>query len=135
MKICGANARPKISPDDEPHVNSNGQASAHKPAPRTTQENKRMPACATPPLELISSHASLTLALRNAQDNLLALQRLAEQTADLHRQFLEGQEKTQQIFLKLLEQEQRLSLSILEEGRSPISAPARQPTDSARQRS
>ena len=35
----------------------------------------------------------LTLALHQAQDNLLALERLAEQTAALHRQFLEGRGK------------------------------------------
>jgi acyl transferase domain-containing protein/NADP-dependent 3-hydroxy acid dehydrogenase YdfG len=42
------------------------------------------------------------------QENLVALQRLAEQTADLHRQFLEGQDRIQQAFLKLLEHQQRL---------------------------
>ena len=38
---------------------------------------------------------------------------MAEQTAALHRQFLEGQEKTQQNLLKLLEHEQRLSWALL----------------------
>ncbi len=51
-------------------------------------------------------------AFHAAQENLAALQRLAEQTADLHRQFLEGQEKTQQTFLKLLEQQQRLAVDL-----------------------
>ena len=51
------------------------------------------------------------------------LERLAEQTAALHRQFLEGQEKTQQIFLKLLDQEQRLSLAVLDSAESPTRAP------------
>ena len=32
------------------------------------------------------------------QDNLVALQRLGEQTADLHRQFLDGQDKVLQAF-------------------------------------
>ena len=44
-----------------------------------------------------------------------ALEKLAEQTAELHRQFLEGQAKTQQSFLKLLEHEQRLSWALLGE--------------------
>ena len=53
---------------------------------------------------------------------MLALQRLAEQTAELHRRFLEGQEKTQQTFLKLLEHQQRLSLAVVDssEPTSPV---------------
>ena len=67
----------------------------------------------------------MSVALQNAQENLLALQRMAEQTAALHRQFLEGQEKTQQIFLKLLDQEQRLTLGVLDLPESPALSPAR----------
>ena len=44
---------------------------------------------------------------------------MAEQTAALHRQFLEGQEKTQQIFLKLLDQEQRVSIALLDSPAPP----------------
>lgn len=47
-------------------------------------------------------------ALRDAQENMLALQKLGEQTAQLHRQFLEGQEKAQRTFQMLLEQQHRL---------------------------
>jgi acyl transferase domain-containing protein/NAD(P)-dependent dehydrogenase (short-subunit alcohol dehydrogenase family) len=47
-------------------------------------------------------------ALEIAQQNLIAMQKLAEQTAQLHRQFLEGQEKTQHTFRALLEQRDRL---------------------------
>ncbi len=52
-------------------------------------------------------------------------QRMAEQTAALHRQFLEGQEKTQQIFLKLLEQEQRVVARLARFGRHYSCAIAR----------
>jgi len=52
-------------------------------------------------------------ALRAAQDNLVALQRLSEQTAGLHRQFLEGQDKAQGTFQSLLDQQQRLTLASL----------------------
>ena len=45
---------------------------------------------------------------------------MAEQTADLHRQFLEGQEKTQQTFLKLLEQQQRISAAVAEATAAPL---------------
>ena len=64
--------------------------------------------------------AGLSFALQSVQENLVALQRLAEQTADLHRQFLEGQEKTQETFRRLLEHQQRLSLSL----REPVESPA-----------
>jgi acyl transferase domain-containing protein/NADP-dependent 3-hydroxy acid dehydrogenase YdfG len=72
-------------------------------------------AAAEPQPDADPTHAAaLSLALQSAQDNLLALQRLAEQTASLHRQFLEGQEKTQKIFHNLLDHEQRLSLALLD---------------------
>jgi acyl transferase domain-containing protein/NAD(P)-dependent dehydrogenase (short-subunit alcohol dehydrogenase family) len=57
--------------------------------------------------------AGFDLALQNARESLIALQRMSEQTANLHCQFLEGQEKTQQAFMKLLEHEQRLSWAML----------------------
>jgi len=47
-------------------------------------------------------------AFQVTQENLLALQRLAEQTAQVHRQFLDGQDKTLQVFQALLEQQQGL---------------------------
>ena len=78
-------------------------------APKNRLADRRRPIAG-----IVPARPALSLALHNAQDNLLALQRLAEQTAALHRQFLEGQEKTQQIFLKLLEQQQRLSLAVLD---------------------
>ncbi len=55
-------------------------------------------------------------ALRSAQENLVALQRLSEQSADLHRQFLEGQNNAHRTFQTLLEQQQRLTLASLGSG-------------------
>jgi acyl transferase domain-containing protein/NAD(P)-dependent dehydrogenase (short-subunit alcohol dehydrogenase family) len=43
---------------------------------------------------------------RTMQENLLALQRLSEQTAQVHRQFLEGQDKALQVFRDLVQQQQ-----------------------------
>src|SRR5208282_5762371 len=63
-----------------------------------------------------SNHADLAQAIRQTQENLVALQRLAEQTAQLHRQFLEGQAATQHTFQSLLEHQQRLTSSVLERG-------------------
>jgi len=50
----------------------------------------------------------LANAFQATQENLLALQRLAEQTAQVHRQFLEGQDKTLQVFQALLTQQNAL---------------------------
>ena len=65
----------------------------------------------------------LAASLRTAQDNLLALQRLSEQTAALHRQFLEGQDRTQRTFQSLLEQQQRLASAALGGQERPAPAP------------
>ena len=56
---------------------------------------------------------SLAEALRVTQENLVALQRMGEQTAHLHGQFLDGQDRTQQTFAKLLEHQQRLMFSTI----------------------
>ncbi|MFI5455292.1 MAG: SDR family NAD(P)-dependent oxidoreductase [Isosphaerales bacterium] len=101
-----------------PHLN--GQASSHSLAPRPATLQRGSEAAARPPLSTSQSHDGLSLALSNAQDNLIALQRLAEQTAAVHRQFLEGQEKAQQTLLRLFEHQQRLSLAML----GPAGAPA-----------
>jgi len=102
VRICGANARPKVPATDGPRTERGGSAVS-----------------ARPPLSTSQSHDSLSLALSNAQENVIALQRLAEQTAAVHRQFLEGQEKTQQTVLRLLEHQQRLSSAML----GPAGAP------------
>jgi len=106
VRICGANARPKIPASDQARPEPGGSAAAGRT-----------------PLPASQTHDSLSLALANVQDNLIALQRLAEQTAMIHRQFLEGQEKTQQTFLKLLEQQHRLSLDVLEPAGAPLPSP------------
>ena len=81
------------------------------PAARIVAESDPRAFVRPQPPESAAAPTSLAFAFHTAQENLAALQRLAEQTADLHRQFLEGQEKTQQTFLKLLEHQQRLSQS------------------------
>ena len=81
-------------PESNAHQHTNGQAS-----PATS-------ALPTPPGARSRGRSAARCAaddgiqpLPSAQENLAALQRMAEQTAELHRQFLEGQEKTQQTFL------------------------------------
>ncbi|MCG8377998.1 MAG: SDR family NAD(P)-dependent oxidoreductase [Proteobacteria bacterium] len=46
--------------------------------------------------------------LQATQESILALQRMQEQTARLHQQYLQGQETAQQTIQRLLEQQQRL---------------------------
>ena len=60
------------------------------------------------PLAAPTASAPYAQALRMSQENLLALQKLGEQTADLHRQFLDGQDKVLLAFQAVLEQQQRL---------------------------
>ncbi len=62
-------------------------------------------------------------ALRDSQENLVALQRINEQTSQLHRQFLEGQDRTQQTFLALLEHQQRLTYAALGGSTIPTAEP------------
>ncbi len=102
---------------------TNGQAASHHPGHGLSPAAENHDLADPLPIATGAGQASqpdLSWALKNAQDNLLALQRLAEQTAELHRQFLEGQEKTQQTFLKLLEHQQRLSLAVVDSERTAV---------------
>jgi len=56
----------------------------------------------------VSGGMDVTEVFRIIQENLRALQQFQEQTADLHRQFLEGQDAARQSIDRLLEQQQRL---------------------------
>jgi acyl transferase domain-containing protein/NAD(P)-dependent dehydrogenase (short-subunit alcohol dehydrogenase family)/acyl carrier protein len=105
-------------------THSNGKASSHAQHPREVAEKQELASAANAAPSGVGTHGgALSRALHNAQDNLLALQRLAEQTAALHRQFLEGQEKTQEIFLKLLDQQERLSFAAVDVHRTPLPLP------------
>src|SRR5213078_179824 len=64
----------------------------------------------------------LTQALRITQENLVALQKLGEQTAQLHRQFLDGQDATLHALQALMEQQQRLIQASLD-GSLPAPSP------------
>ena len=99
-----------IEETSRPHANGQGHShdltrliGGEKPGPSRLPEAPREP----------SRPAGVDVALQNARESLIALQRMSEQTAALHRQFLEGQEKTQQAFMKLLEHEQQLSWALL----------------------
>ncbi len=62
--------------------------------------------------------SELARAVDQTQENLLALQRLAEQTAQLHRQFLDGQAAAQQTFHALFLEHQKLTNRSLGQSRA-----------------
>ena len=102
---------PKQNPIPNSAPATNGQA-AHSLPPSThgSQVAERGTPPVSPQRHLTESDVSgLAQAIQQSQENLLILQRLAEQTASLHRQFLEGQAATQQTFQSLLEHQRRLT--------------------------
>ncbi len=58
--------------------------------------------------------------LEQSRQNLAALERMAERTAELHRLFLEGQEKTQAALLKLLEDQERIAFGVVPSADEPM---------------
>jgi acyl transferase domain-containing protein/acyl carrier protein len=71
---------------------------------------------------------SLARALQLTRESLAAVQKMQEQTANLHRQFLEGQESAQRSVQALIEQQQQLLQASLGLGSSlPIRMPAPAP--------
>jgi acyl transferase domain-containing protein/acyl carrier protein len=88
-----------------------GAFSASESRPKAGSQGESVP-----PAGPMPERTFLTQELRNARENLAALQRIAEQTAELHRQFLEGQARNQQSLLKLIEEEQRASRALVQLG-------------------
>ncbi len=99
----------------DPHVNPNGQ---HLPQTHATAEKQPAP-----------SAEALSQALQVTQQSLSAFQKLQEQTAQLHKQFLENQEAAQRTLQMLLEQQQML----LQSGTGIHAAPAPRLATVARQ--
>jgi acyl transferase domain-containing protein len=90
---------------------TNGQAAAKE---HSGHEHEEPSAPAPSGSPSTAARDGLALALAQSQENLTALEKLARETARLHQQFLEGQEKTQQTFLKLIEQQERVALALLD---------------------
>ena len=67
------------------------------------------PAPVAPPATLMPEQPGLTAALQAAQQGILALQKLQEQTAQLHRQFLENQDAARRTLEALLGQRRELA--------------------------
>jgi acyl transferase domain-containing protein/NAD(P)-dependent dehydrogenase (short-subunit alcohol dehydrogenase family)/acyl carrier protein len=113
---------PKMTtkPDDRPAPKNPPQPSRNGNAPQPPKQVPSPVAAVPAPNPVAPSY--LVEALRTSQENLVALQRISEQTSNLHRQFLEGQDRAQQSFQSLLEHQQRLTLAAI--GMTPPPVPA-----------
>ncbi len=93
-------------------VRASAPSIAPAPVPPPPQAAMRKPMNETVPVVKAPKFAAEPTAVHQAlamtQENLAALQKLGEQTAQLHRQFLEGQDRALQVFQSLLEQQHRL---------------------------
>ncbi|MBW1797466.1 MAG: SDR family NAD(P)-dependent oxidoreductase, partial [Deltaproteobacteria bacterium] len=106
VPICGANyvkpkpSRPPLSP---PKVsippNTSGNVSG---SPVSGKSPRKMP------VAQYADADSLSEAFRTTQENLTYLQKIQEQTAQLHQQFLEGQDTAQRTIQGLMEQQRKL---------------------------
>ena len=119
VPICGANyvkpkeARPAVKPSVKPSTpkptalaasTQNSSVRVTPPSPPVTRKAMSEPLSTVAPTTMPADGSALAM----TQDNLIALQRLAEQTAQLHRQFLEGQDRALQVFQSLLDQQNQL---------------------------
>ncbi len=110
-----------VHPERAPKIGSSVQ--------ETASRTKVPPSSPMPPQNHLAQQAGpsgnpqvLPEALRMTQENLRALQQFQQQTADLHKQFLEGQEATRQSFERLFSQQQSLlsGQTIVAQPASPV---------------
>jgi len=105
VPICGANyvkpkpARPAVAAIPRPAVTTVS-------APQTTISNQHVvPQAAA---QALVSRDALAESLRVTREGMAVLQKMQEETAQLHRRFLEGQETASRTIQTLLEQQQSL---------------------------
>ncbi|AMV28931.1 Malonyl CoA-acyl carrier protein transacylase [Gemmata sp. SH-PL17] len=123
VSVCGANSvtpREKRPPRPLQHLssaNGNGKAHANGPALAipTRPKGSVMSDAASGPTD----PNALAQALLMTQQSLAALQRMQEQTASLHKQFLESQDTAQRTLQTLVDQQQTLLIAGLGVG-API---------------
>jgi acyl transferase domain-containing protein len=123
VPLCGANyvkEKPK-----RPPVATRPAATTAAPAPTgylaggTFPEKPAQPAASSAVAVGPASRESMVEALRMTRESMTLLQKMQEETSQLHRRFLEGQEAAGRTFQTLLEQQQRLLV-----GGTPLSAAA-----------
>lgn len=110
-QVGGANIRTRKR---EPMQRDEIKATQPAPSQSLPRETAAPPETGTPaplstppPAPVAPVAASVAEALRITQENMAALQRLQQQTAQLHQQFLDGQNASQQHYHTLLQQQQR----------------------------
>ena len=152
VTLCGANyfkPKPPKPPVQKPmapaKVTSNSLNGADIPVRQKSQQEMVTPQSKEPPQtgmsalpnqERMTTHSksvsqtvglsnglSASDALRMTQENLRALQQFQQQTADLHRQFLEGQDATRQTFERLFSQQQQLILGNAAPSQASVQTP------------
>jgi malonyl CoA-acyl carrier protein transacylase len=95
-------AQSPTKPVDKPVLSVHG-----KPVARSVT---RIATVSEPAKNPLPANSNVSQALQLTQESLRAFQRLQEQTAQLHQQFLEGQQAAQQTLARLVEQQQQLLL-------------------------
>ena len=126
VPICGANYRkPKTTRPPLRALAPSPSAPVSTFEPRPTTNGRPSPTMNGPvPSQQPAADADATAlqqALRETRESLAALQKMQEQTAQLHRQFLEGQETAHRTVHLLVEQHQRYLQSAL--GVAPFAPP------------
>jgi acyl transferase domain-containing protein/NAD(P)-dependent dehydrogenase (short-subunit alcohol dehydrogenase family) len=108
VPICGANyVKPKAKrpPLPRPAAATMVQPVQPQPVPAAPSRQEVYAASAAP---VSGSPEILAQSLQVTRESLAVLQKMQEETAQLHRRFLEGQEAANRTFQTLLEQQQRL---------------------------
>ena len=112
IPLCGANyVKPRAK---RPPVTTPPRPAPQSAAPATPTAPASAPAATTAPV----SPDTLAESLRVTREGMSVLQRMQEETAQLHRRFLEGQEQASRTIQTLLEQQGRIL-----HGGIPFSAP------------
>ncbi|HTU89480.1 MAG TPA: beta-ketoacyl synthase N-terminal-like domain-containing protein, partial [Gemmataceae bacterium] len=107
VPLCGANyVKPKPKRTDKPMTPQKRDTKPVAGAPGLSAPRN----ISNPPMNgsNLPDSTALAQALQMTRDSLAALQRMQEQTAQLHRQFLDGQDAAQRTVQILVEQQQRL---------------------------
>ncbi len=106
-RVGGANIRTrKREPMQPDKIKATPPVTSQSASGETAAPPETRPVVA-PPAPGVPVAGSVAEALRVTQENMATLQRLQQQTAQLHQQFLEGQSASQQHYHTLLQQQQR----------------------------
>src|SRR5262249_38746978 len=136
--ICGANyVRPRVQRPAKPAPVVITQRPPEAPPVAAIARPLQTPAIPPSRVSNVSETpkappgSALAQALHLTQEGLTVFQRMQEQTAQLHKQFLQSQDTAQQTLQRLIEQQQQLLLASI--GAAPVQpisvipAPAPQP--------